>query len=576
MPNIIGKYKYKIRKQQRDADRHINQPLVVSRPAFLGDNSGNITTYAGEELPPGYVVIRDTDGNLSVAFNQKVPLTPNLAITVGYDPILNPALFQVLGLRDFLSLSTASAVPNHNKTHEWPGNDTVFVRSEQYLPGLLFANNGFTVSVFPFFFKKVDGTYGYQPYETIDLTSYVPTTGAQAIVLAAGDDGVMHVILGNAAASIGVLSLADFIYAPDNSMHVIWGVRLYYGQSTIQQTLVMNDTYDFRHSGMSTSYPGPIQSNEDTFRFGVGGALAVVQDVDSPLIVSNHVNRYRWMVRLKNTGLSGTSTFDINKNGASVFSNASDRPSIAFDDPDGVAISGVATTIAFVTGDIISLDIDEVAQGASDLSVVALTTIPVVITATSGLFKYDGDADPVFTYASSISGLVFSGALSRVAGEAGGLYAITQGTLEAPVGYEIVFVSADFAIAATLTPSSASVVDTWAGSAANLIDFNDSTYWESTTWRNGSPWFKVDLGASKVIARIRAFQDATSWAATIVRIETSPDDSVWTTQYTSPAAVVAEHIATLPFISARYIRVTCTSGGSGSGWRVFSCDVKGY
>ncbi|RPI91399.1 MAG: VCBS repeat-containing protein [Chloroflexi bacterium] len=71
---------------------------------------------------------------------------------------------------------------------------------------------------------------------------------------------------------------------------------------------------------------------------------------------------------------------------------------------------------------------------------------PITVTADSGQSKVFGDADPVFTYTSSESGVTFTGALSRVAGEDVGTYAITQGDLEAVGNYVITFVSADFSI----------------------------------------------------------------------------------------------------------------------------------
>src|SRR6185369_5726181 len=92
----------------------------------------------------------------------------------------------------------------------------------------------------------------------------------------------------------------------------------------------------------------------------------------------------------------------------------------------------------------------------------------IEVTADSGQFKIYGDADPVFTYTITSGSLVspnaFTGALSRVAGENAGLYAITIGTLAINDGnggnnYNLTFVSKNFEIKkrnATWTTNAAS------------------------------------------------------------------------------------------------------------------------
>ena len=93
----------------------------------------------------------------------------------------------------------------------------------------------------------------------------------------------------------------------------------------------------------------------------------------------------------------------------------------------------------------------------------------IEVTADAGQFKIYGDADPAtFTYTITSGSLVapdaFTGALSRVAGENAGLYAITIGTLAINDGnggnnYNLTFVSKNFEIkkrAATWTTNPAS------------------------------------------------------------------------------------------------------------------------
>lgn len=77
-----------------------------------------------------------------------------------------------------------------------------------------------------------------------------------------------------------------------------------------------------------------------------------------------------------------------------------------------------------------------------------ISEIPTVtVTVDGGQTKVYGQSDPIFTYQSSDSGVEFTGALNREAGEDVDTYAITQGTLAAD-GYVINFVPADFTITA--------------------------------------------------------------------------------------------------------------------------------
>ena len=90
----------------------------------------------------------------------------------------------------------------------------------------------------------------------------------------------------------------------------------------------------------------------------------------------------------------------------------------------------------------------------------AITALPVTVTADAGQTKVYGSADPLaFTYVSVPTGVLpngetvsFTGALTRVAGEDVGSYAIQQGTL-ANSNYTISFVPATF----TITPLSVTV-----------------------------------------------------------------------------------------------------------------------
>ncbi len=81
----------------------------------------------------------------------------------------------------------------------------------------------------------------------------------------------------------------------------------------------------------------------------------------------------------------------------------------------------------------------------------SITPRPITVTANAGQTKVYGNADPLaFTYSITSGSLVgtdaFTGALSRVAGENIGNYAIGQNTLALSTNYTLAYVGADFSI----------------------------------------------------------------------------------------------------------------------------------
>lgn len=313
-PNQTSKFIYKIKKVQKDVDAERNQPALRTLNAFLGDNNGVIQYYNGKRLEKNYVVVRDPDGNLSIAYNRAVPLNANTPIIVGYDP-LKPNTFQVLGARDYTTAVPFSAIPGHHETHEWPSNDTVWVHGEQFLPGLLLANTGFVVKIYPFFFKKNDGYRGYIRGQNLDLTLYKPTLGAKAFTIAAGDDELLHVIEGNAVGSVGAIKQTDFPVILDPTMHEIWGVQLYAGQAKIRQTDKKKDVFDFRGvgsggGGMGHIIMDPLSTiiDQKPFLEFTGNGVSVANEGQKTIVSVQQTQQYgisRW------SALAGEDTFDL-------------------------------------------------------------------------------------------------------------------------------------------------------------------------------------------------------------------------------------------------------------------------
>ena len=249
--NILPKLKSKIRVNVRKSDATHNQPRNQAWPAWLGDNKGNIFVYNGQTVPSGYAVVRDASGNLSVAYNSTVSTArPGIAIWVGYEPLLHPTLFQVLGQRDTFAQQPPLSIGPHHLTHEFPGGDTVNVHGEQILPGLIRGDNGLILTIYPFFCPVSTGGWVFIPFQTLNMASYQPASGAQAFTICAQDAGTIAVVSGTTVATPELITPLNFASAPDATYHPMWAVRMYTGQKVINQSIatstVTPDMYDLR------------------------------------------------------------------------------------------------------------------------------------------------------------------------------------------------------------------------------------------------------------------------------------------------------------------------------------------
>jgi hypothetical protein len=109
-------------------------------------------------------------------------------------------------------------------------------------------------------------------------------------------------------------------------------------------------------------------------------------------------------------------------------------------------ISGTSTSTGVSTFTVLAIDANGCTVSKSFS--IGLNQIPITVTAIA-LSKVFGTSDPVLTYSvvpALQAGDSFTGALTRVAGENVGTYAISQGNLSAGSNYLITFVGANFTI----------------------------------------------------------------------------------------------------------------------------------
>jgi hypothetical protein len=102
--------------------------------------------------------------------------------------------------------------------------------------------------------------------------------------------------------------------------------------------------------------------------FVVDGLLAVETEVGGAFIVSKDVTITKVYIHCEDPGSAGSTKADINLNGVTIFTTQGNRPELAYDDANGWA-SGVPDITDLVEGDVLTLDIDQVATASGGLSV---------------------------------------------------------------------------------------------------------------------------------------------------------------------------------------------------------------
>lgn len=238
------------------SDRH------AEIPAFLGNLSG---TVPADDAGNVYVTL--VNGEVLTVYNGKVPNQSRLPVVVGYG---GGNRLQVLRSRDVYVTPPYPDVPGHASLHTFPGPDTVPVRGEQIIPGLVVPAGSLTVKVYSLAYELSDGWH-VLPTQDVDLTSNVPASGAIFALLEADNTGAIVVTEGSAVASRAMLEYSD-IPAATSDHYPVAAVKLYLGQTAILQTVIDSDIIDLRWGHVTSS-----------IALGTVGSALESAAVDTPL-----------------------------------------------------------------------------------------------------------------------------------------------------------------------------------------------------------------------------------------------------------------------------------------------------
>lgn len=198
-------------------------------PAILGKADGTVLTAI-----PGVVWVHNLLNGQDIAvFNHAVENTPLLQVEVGKR--VGSSIWEVKGTQEVFSVPSTRgpALSDHHERHEFPNADTVWIDRKQIKPLTVLVQDAasFIVRLFGGIMLTANGIAKIDT-QTVDLSSYVPTTGAVFVSIESDDDGVITVNEGTGFAAPEIATVDD-IPSPAAGKYTRAYVILYEGQTAL-------------------------------------------------------------------------------------------------------------------------------------------------------------------------------------------------------------------------------------------------------------------------------------------------------------------------------------------------------
>jgi hypothetical protein len=193
----------------RKALKKVSQPQtgwLDVFPAVIGKEDGTVDTGT-----PGEIFVRNVlNGQTLTVHNGTAPAIATLQVEVGRR-VEQPGLWQIKGVRESFSVPAGrNNVPYHADQHTFPAADTVWVDRKQILALTVLVSDAANtlVKVFGATVRTATGVAVIDSQE-IDLSSYIPATGAIYISIESDDAGALTVHAGAGFAAPELATSAD-------------------------------------------------------------------------------------------------------------------------------------------------------------------------------------------------------------------------------------------------------------------------------------------------------------------------------------------------------------------------------
>lgn len=223
-------------------------PYII--PGVIGRADG-IVRVAGK---PNYVYIRLAGSAATAVYNNRVNPVHGMPVLCGYDP-LEPNRFQVLSIQSTIAeqigfdSGDAGYAPASRYRWQYPGGgqDPLYVELRQWMPLRIAPAGGLTVYVYPGLVKLDSGWAVIGGTDLIDLSAHLPTvTGKALFVLLTINESGIVVVTAGVTVDLAALSQSHIPEAPVGTIYTLAAVRLYQGQTAIQEGRSNTDIADLR------------------------------------------------------------------------------------------------------------------------------------------------------------------------------------------------------------------------------------------------------------------------------------------------------------------------------------------
>ena len=217
-------------------------------PGVIGDSFGSIAVPGAENK----IYVRVAGKGTVAAFNSAVDAKYGLAVKVGYSKE-DPEKLQILSSRTSqpAGIGGGAGIPYAPASrYRWMdaagGEDPLYVELRQFMPLRPGMGGGMNLQVYRGWiwtgtaFKAIATQY-------IDLSNYVPSTiGKAALVLVTIDDTGTVVCTKGGEVDIADIPTTAIPTPPAGTVTAIAAVRVYYGQTVVQEARTNTDIIDLR------------------------------------------------------------------------------------------------------------------------------------------------------------------------------------------------------------------------------------------------------------------------------------------------------------------------------------------
>lgn len=222
------------------------QRLPNAKPGLLGNGAGLVD----DTHNPGHSYVRIANAPALSVVNKRCASIDNLPVWIGYDP-LEPTTLQVLSIRSYQrygvgGLDQSPQVGAHATTHRWMERDTVFVDLRQMMPFRPMVNGTMNLQINQGI-TFLGGQWQGIGIANIDMTPYIPATGAVMSLVYYGDSGT-YVEVGTVK-DLDHLSVRDAPVPTAGTVPVAL-IRLWSGMSGIVESRIATDLADPRWTGL--------------------------------------------------------------------------------------------------------------------------------------------------------------------------------------------------------------------------------------------------------------------------------------------------------------------------------------